>query len=111
MVSFVNRKATNFKIKFNNFFPNKVYWLFDSFVLQFNIMLFHSDLTRGESAIAVMYKESQGIVFTTIRIHSLLVVSQCFELTCLVNPPLDLHIFSQLAKEMSFGLRFRLLLP
>ena len=27
------------------------------------------------------------------------------------QPPLDLHIFSQLDKEISFGLRFRLLLP
>ena len=67
--------------------------VFDSFVLQLNIMLSHSDLTRGES-IAVLYKESQGIVFTRMRIYSLLVVSQCFELTRLVNPPLDILYIS-----------------
>ena len=84
--------------------------MFDRYVLQLNIMLSHSDLTRSESAIAVLYKESQAIVFTRMRIYSSRGQSM-LRVDMSSQPPLDLHIFSQLDKEMSFGLRFRLLLP
>ena len=63
--------------------------MFNRFVLQFNIMLSHSDLTRGGSAIAVLYKESQGIVFTRMRILLSPRVQSMLRVDMSSQPPLD----------------------